>query len=52
MGERGEVDEGFVVAILRKYLPHLYSVESGIVIDNKGSPSDQIDARRLQPLPV
>src|SRR5690349_20647058 len=43
MGERGEVDECHVVEILRQYLPHRYSVESGIVIDSEGSTSDQID---------
>src|SRR5271170_2460867 len=43
MGERGEVDERYVLQILRQYLPDRYSVESGIVIDSFGGTSDQID---------
>src|ERR1041384_8379285 len=43
MGERGGVDERHVVQILRQYLPDRYSVESGIVIDSRGSTSHQID---------
>lgn len=42
-GKLGEVNEGHFVELLKRYLPARYSVESGIILDSKGSTSDQID---------
>ena len=42
-GRMGEVNEQLFIDVLRRYLPRRYGVEQGIVIDSKGSTSDQID---------
>jgi hypothetical protein len=42
-GKFGEVTEKHIISILRQYLPHRYSVDSAIVIDQTGRTSDQID---------
>lgn len=42
-GTLGEVNESYFIDVLRKYLPRRYAVDNGIVIDNKGATSDQID---------
>lgn len=42
-GVMGGVNEQHLISFLRKYLPHRYSVDQGIVIDSNGATSDQID---------
>jgi hypothetical protein len=42
-GTMGEVNEQYFIDFLRKYLPHRYAIDRGIVIDATGSTSDQID---------
>lgn len=42
-GKYGDVTEGLVVDLLRRYLPARYQVDSAIVIDHRGRTSDQID---------
>jgi hypothetical protein len=42
-GVMGEVNEQYLINVLRKYLPMRYQVAQGIVIDSNGSTSDQID---------
>jgi len=42
-GTLGEVNENYFIDVLRKYLPRRYAVDTGIVIDNTGSTSHQID---------
>jgi hypothetical protein len=42
-GIMGEVNEQYLIKVLRKYLPTRYQVDQGIVIDSNGSTSDQID---------
>jgi hypothetical protein len=42
-GLMGEVNEQHFIDILRRYLPQRYGVSRGIVIDSKGTTSDQID---------
>lgn len=42
-GVMGGVNEQHLIGFLRKYLPHRYSVDQGIVIDSNGATSDQID---------
>lgn len=42
-GKYGDVTEGLVVDMLRRYLPERYQVDSAIVIDYTGRTSEQID---------
>lgn len=42
-GTLGEVNEYYVIDVLRKYLPRRYAIDTGIVIDSTGTTSDQID---------
>jgi hypothetical protein len=42
-GTLGEVNEQCFIDVLRRYLPHRYAIDRGIVIDSKGCTSDQID---------
>jgi hypothetical protein len=42
-GVMGEVNERHFIEVLRKYLPHRYAIDHGIVIDCNGRTSDQID---------
>jgi hypothetical protein len=42
-GVMGNANEQHFIAVLRKYLPRRYAIESAIVIDSNGSTSDQID---------
>lgn len=42
-GTMGDVNEQHFIAVLRKYLPNRYAVDSAIVIDSNGATSDQID---------
>jgi hypothetical protein len=42
-GTLGEVNESYLIDVLRKYLPNRYAVDTGIVIDSTGATSDQID---------
>ncbi|MCG8517285.1 MAG: hypothetical protein MI794_04755 [Pseudomonadales bacterium] len=42
-GVMGDVNEQHFIAVLRKYLPNRYSVDSAIVVDSNGATSDQID---------
>jgi hypothetical protein len=39
----GAVNEQHFIALLKRYLPKRYEVDSGIVIDSTGTTSDQID---------
>ncbi len=42
-GQQGAVNEDNWLEILRAYLPDRYEVDSGTIIDSRGSRSDQID---------
>lgn len=42
-GTLGDVDESYFIDVLRKYLSKRYAVDTGIVIDSRGTTSDQID---------
>jgi hypothetical protein len=42
-GTLGEVNENYLIDVLRRYLPNRYAIDTGIVIDSNGSTSDQID---------
>ena len=42
-GTMGSVNEEHFISVLRKYLPNRYAIDTGIVIDSKGSTSHQID---------
>ncbi|MCB1104677.1 MAG: hypothetical protein KDK74_08105 [Cephaloticoccus sp.] len=42
-GKFGDVTERHFIAILRRYLPFRYQIDSAIVIDNYGKTSEQID---------
>lgn len=42
-GVMGDVNEQHFIAVLRKYLPNRYAIDSAIVIDSNGRSSDQID---------
>jgi len=42
-GKFGEVTERHLTAVLRRYLPFRYQVDSAIIIDNLGKTSEQID---------
>lgn len=48
-GVMGDVNEQHFIETLRRYLPNRYEVSSGIVIDSKGSTSDQIDVVIFDP---
>jgi len=42
-GKYGEVTERHITAVLRRYLPFRYQVDSAIIIDSEGQTSEQID---------
>ncbi|MCP4902050.1 MAG: hypothetical protein GY906_34220 [bacterium] len=42
-GDRGEVNEGHFIEILRRYLPGRYTVDKAAVLDSTGHASDSID---------
>lgn len=42
-GTLGDVNESYFIEVLRMYMPRRYAVDTAIIIDSKGSTSDQID---------
>jgi hypothetical protein len=42
-GDRGEVNEGHFIDVLRHYLPNRYTVHKAAILDSEGQVSDSID---------